>query len=264
MIEPEILVQNIPAHQECRMYAARVFKSAKGIANDNKLVCAATRVTVDKREISIPVPSHAALCLNVANRAHLRAQKLWKPEMIISNSTGFTVENDLPALYDLFEEIILNVVFSYTALEAFSNTVIPDGFVFTRLRDDKKCEETFKKVQIERHLSLDIKLSEVLPSITGKAFRKGSDLWTEYAKLRDRRNRIIHVKSADLGISLAGERNIWEELLKLRTIDSSVMAHKIIRQLLPDADESTPVSAARNNWAKLFPFSSRESKIGAK
>lgn len=257
MIEPEILVQDIPTHRECRMYAARVFKSSKGIAHDNKLVSASTRVKLEKKDVSIPVPSHAALCLNLAHNAHLRAKDLWTPEIIKSTSTGFTVEDELPVLYDLFEQIILNVVFSYTALEAFSNTIIPDDFVFSRLRDDKKFEESYGKEQIERHLSLDVKLSEVLPLITGKNFRRGSSLWTEYANLRERRNRIIHVKSADLGITLAGERTIWEELLKLRTTDSSLTAHKIIKHLLPEADESTPVSAARNNWVKLFPFTAK-------
>ena len=254
MIEPNLLVQDIPSHREARMYAARLFGAANATPNDIKLVSASTTVHIEKREVCFSVPSHAALCLNMAHHAFRRAQELWTPDIIESTTSGFRVEDELPRLYDFFEQMILNVVFSFTAVEAFSNSIIPEDFVFTRVRDDKKCEESYTKEQIERHLSLDVKISEVLPKIIGKACARGSSIWTEYVLLRDRRNRITHVKSADLGITLAGERTIWEELLKLRSKDSSLTAHKIIKFFVPAPDDSTPVSATRNNWVKSFPF----------
>lgn len=254
MIEPSLIVQDIPSHKEGRMYAARLFGSAEGIVRGGKLVSASTVANIDKKDVSFSVPSHAALCLNMAHSAYKVAQELWKPEIIKNTDSGFRVEDELPRLYDFFEQMFLNVVFSFTAVEAFSNSIIPEDFVFARTRDDKKCEESYTKEQIERHLSLDIKISEVLPKVVGKACARGSNIWTDCALLRDRRNRIIHVKSADLGISLKGERTIWEELLKLRSKDSSLIAHKIIKYFVPEPDDSTPVSATRNNWVKSFPF----------
>ncbi len=254
MPEPQILVQDIPNHREPRMYAARIFKSAAGNPFDNKLVSASTITHVGEKKVVFPVPSHAALCLNLANQAHKRAEDLWNSDIFATTSYGAAVEDNLPVLFDFFEQVILNVVFSHTALEAFCNGAIPDDFVFARTRQDKKCEESYTKEQIERHLSLDTKLAEVLPEVTGTAFQKGTSLWTDYAGLREIRDRIIHVKSADMGTEIGEGRSIWADLIKRGKIDSSLVAHKIIKHFPLKLDDSTPVASGRNQWVKLFPF----------
>ena len=252
--EPQILVQDAPARQEPRVYASSLFKSATGNPNDSKLASASTETKIEGKKVVFAVPSHAALCLNVSHEAHKKAQTIEITDIFQDTSYGRAAEEGLPLLFDLFEQLFLNIVFAYTALEAFANQTIPDDFVFTKLRQDKKCEESYNKDQIERHLSLDTKLSEVLPQITGVKFTKGNGLWTEYADLRDIRDRIIHVKSADLGVKDIKVESIWADLLKRRRTDSSLVAHKVIKHFPQKPDDSSPVASGRNQWVTQFPF----------
>lgn len=252
--EPRILVQDAPAHQEPRAYATSVFKSTSGNPNDCKLASASSETKIEGKKVVFAVPSHAALCLNLSNEAHKKAQTIEINDIFQDKSYGRAAEEGLPLLFDLFEQLFLNIVFAYTALEAFANQTIPDDFVFTKLRQDKKCEESHNKEQIERNLSLDIKLSEVLPQITGVKFTKGTALWNEYAKLRDIRDRIIHVKSADLGVKDIKVESIWADLLRRQKIDSSLVAHKVIKHFPQKPDNSSPVASGRNQWINEFPF----------
>lgn len=253
--ESQILVHNWPLPApDPRIYAANLFKSAKGDAKDKKLVSAAVVAEFEDKKVFFSAPAHGALCLNLSNQAFRRAQEILRNEIFKRTSYGLAAEDSLPQLYNLFEQLIANIVFAYTALEAFSNQVVPDDFIFEKIRQDKRCQERYGKDQIERHLSLDIKFSEVIPEITGQEFRKGTTLWNEYASLRDIRDRIIHVKSADLGVKGTNVTSIWADLLKRRKVDSSLVAHRIIKHFPLSHDDSSPVAVGRNRWISLFPF----------
>lgn len=253
-MEPQLSVDALPARIEPRLYAFGKFVP-KNPEQGWALVTASINAKFDKKDVTISVPAHAALCLNIAHTAHKASVTIPVDEVFKSSSrpTG----DSLSLIFDYFEQAFLNIVFAYTALEAFSNQTIPDDFVFSRLRQDKKCNESFSKDQIERNLSLDIKLSEVLPEISGIKFQKGTALWNEYTNLRDIRDRIIHVKSADLGIVLKDAKitSIWAELLTHRKVDFSIVAHKVIKHFSIKHDfSSSPVAAGRDKWVESFPF----------
>lgn len=252
--EDLMLVQDASAHKETRIYAAAIFISKSGDPNDAKMVSASTTAKVEGKDVVFSVPSHAALCLNISNQAFKKLQAISMDDIFKDTSYGRSVEEGLPLLFDFFEFSLQNIVFAYTALEAFSNQTIPDDFVFIKPRQDKRCDEAYNKDQIERHLSLDIKLSEVLPRVTGTNFDKGTSLWNEYTSLKDIRDRIIHVKSADLGVRNTKVDSIWAELLKRRNTDSSVIAHKVIKHFPQKRDDSSPVAKGRNIWIGAFPY----------
>lgn len=88
------------------------------------------------------------------------------------------------------------IIFAYTALEAFANSQIPDDYVYIMNRSDKKCVEQYSKSQIERFISLDTKLGDILPEIMGLASPKGTSTWEKYLSLKKLRDEIIHCKSA--------------------------------------------------------------------
>lgn len=252
-----MLVQDVDIHKETRIYAARSFKREGGERNnpkDWKVVSAAVTATVEGQEVKFSAPAHAALCLNISNQAYKKLQAISINDLFKNTSYGRAAEEGLPLLFDFFELSFQNIVFAYTALEAFANQTIPDDFVFTKLRQDKRCEESFSKDQIERYLSLDIKLSEVLPQITGTPLSKGASPWTEYAELRKIRDRIIHVKSVDVGVGDRSVESIWAELLKRRNTDSSLIAHIVISHFPQNSDDSSPVAKGRNIWIKAFPY----------
>lgn len=252
--EPQILAQSYPPQIDARIYAFSKFVSDKGHAP--LLMSASAEGKVDGSKVSFAIPSHAAICLHLANQGHIKSNSLILTDLLLKSKDTIQVKSDkIGNLYNFFEQRFLNIVFSYTALEAYSNQIIPDDYEFTRLRQDKKCTESFDKIQIERNVSLDTKLSHVLPEITGKTFPKGSSIWNEYSKLKEIRDRIIHVKSIDLGIKELKAKSIWADLLDHKSIDYSIVAHKIIKHFQIKHDpSSSPVAKGRDLWINTFPF----------
>lgn len=250
--EPQISIENLPERIDPRIYAFNRFEPNDPAKHGKLLATASTNAQLDNQKVTFAVPSHAALCLSIAHAAYVNLLEF--PLLSFSRKATQITGDNLAVLYDYFENIFVNVVFSHTALEAFVNQSIPDNFVFTRLRQDKKCNESFNKDQVERNLSLDIKLSEVLPEITGIELKKETLLWQEYSKLKAIRDRIVHVKSADLGIKGNKVSSIWADLIAHRATDFSFTAHKLISHFpIKNDHSSSPVAAGRNMWIKHFP-----------
>ena len=139
------------------------------------------------------------------------------------------------SFFDCLQSLIAGVVFSYTAVEAFANSTIPDDFLFSIERDDKKCRETYSKDQIERHMSLDKKLDKVLPQVCSLTSPKGTKLWVQYNELKKMRDRLIHLKSADWEPSPPerAEDYVWTLLLAADTRQRVGYAFEIIWYFLP-------------------------------
>ena len=256
--EDKLRVQKLLDQQDPRVYASDLIQIMAG-AGGYALVSASTITKFERNKVSFALPSHAALCMNLSHQAYEKAQEISKQELFQLKPHGYTSEEGLPMLFDFFEQLFLNIIFAYTALEAFANESIPEGYVFSQLRQDKKCKEHYDRDQIERHLSLDIKLSQVLPEITGIKFPKGNKLWNEYDSLKTIRDRIIHVKAADVGLRGNQVENIWTDLLARRKVDASIVAHKIIQHFPQENDPaSSPAAMGRNRWVSRFPFSTPE------
>lgn len=258
----KIRVQGLLDQQDPRVSASALVKVDAG---GYVLLNAARIMKLDKKTVSFALPSPAALCLSVSHAAYKKAKEVPDADLFQLLPHGWSAENTLPELFDLFEQLFLNVIFAYTALEAFVNEVIPDNYTFSVVRQDKKYTEHYDRDQIERNLSLDVKLSKILPDITGVKLLTGGSLWNEYIQLKEMRDRIIHIKTADVGYLRAEQmeaqgsqqKNIWADLLKRRNVDASVAAHNLIRHF-PQIEEdpaSSPVAGGRNRWVSRFPFS---------
>jgi hypothetical protein len=146
--------------------------------------------------------------------------------------------------FSLLQQRMVAIVFAYTALESFANESIPDSYVFKRLRDDKKCTEEYNKLQTE-HLSLDIKLHEVLPPIFGVTSPKGTELWQKYIFIKKLRDRIIHMKSKDKEPSQPKDNTIWGELLNKSHPNFALEAKAVIGYYI----DTLPV---KPRWFKEF------------
>jgi len=155
--EPQISIEELPERIDPRIYASNRFEPKAPAKHGQLLATASANAQLDNQKVTFAVPSHAALCLSVAHAAYV--DLLETPLLSFSKKATQITGDNLAVLYDYFENVFVNVVFSHTALEAFVNQSIPDDFVFTRKRQDKRCNESFNKDQIERNLSLDIKLS---------------------------------------------------------------------------------------------------------
>lgn len=262
--EQQIMVQAMPPSLDPRIYTLARFEPvppATGVA----LATASTNAKMGGQEVSFAVPAHAALCLNLSHKAFQQLKGYQLDQIFTDTGKGVQVlPGNLTKLFNAFECLLVNTVFAVTALEAYANQSIPDDFVFSKLRQDQKCNESYDKMQIERNLSLDVKLSEVLPQILGIPLLKGEQLWHDYKLLRETRDRIIHVKTADLGIHDREAKSIWAILLERRNVDASIIAHAVIKRFPQKHDpSSSPVAAGRNVWVDLYPFTEEHlSKFG--
>ena len=67
--------------------------------------------------------------------------------------------------FDYLERMIEAVVLAFTALEAFVNESVPEDFVYARHSQSRIVLEATNKSSIERHVSIDEKLTYVLPEV---------------------------------------------------------------------------------------------------
>ena len=108
-----------------------------------------------------------------------------------------------------------SVVFAYSAIEAYANQTIPETYSYSEEQPSGLLVARDKD-WVERYLSLDVKLLDVLPSVLGKPSPKGLAVWEGYHHLRDLRNAIVHLKTVSYPKSQeinTSPDSIWYRLL---------------------------------------------------
>ena len=166
-----------------------------------------------KKKLSIALPNATALCLNISKRSWNEAREIRKASKIdssLKSDVGFESHSNA---FDYVERVMESVVMAFTALEAFVNEIIPDEY--ETHRKSEVILEVMNKNQIERWLSLDEKLSSILPDVLDTKTPKGSRCWQGYRKLKTIRDRIIHMKKEDRRSSGPDIPTLWHELFKV-------------------------------------------------
>lgn len=139
-----------------------------------------THVRYQKRILSFGLPSVPALFLDFSYNLWKEAQEMFDGGIFRESKIGdqdHLWPSNQGQLFDILEKKMGAIVFAFSALEAFANEYIPEDYIFEKNRDDGRCLEGYNKDQIERFLSLDIKMNEVLPMIlNAKALKKIKDL----------------------------------------------------------------------------------------
>jgi hypothetical protein len=156
----------------------------------------ATTERLKKRIVSFGLPSGPALFLHLAHHAYSKIRDIDPLSLFDEHPQGIWPDNQ-KALFDFLEELISHVVFSFTALEAFANEVIPDKFTYTFVVERTGEKRTYGKDEIERRINLDEKLGIVLPKVFALTSPKGGSLWENYKTIKKARDRVIHLKSVD-------------------------------------------------------------------
>ena len=111
---------------------------------------------------------------------------------------------ELKELFDYFEHIQTSIIFSYTAVEAFSNAAIPNNFVIEEV-NNKGVKETWNKRNIERWYSTSEKLTKILPNTLAIESPVKSSFWKDFKKLEELRNDIIHLKTTNKNYELKND-----------------------------------------------------------
>lgn len=160
--------------------------------------------TYKGEQISFPEPSVAAFALNVAHDAASAAMPMQASLDIGPYSrTGdipirTVAHSDIPQLYDFFEKCMIAALFSFQAVEAYANKMIDhhsrEGFMWI----DRRGEYRHHSVEeLERYVSTENKVGELLPAILKMTTPKGKVVWQDFKKLKQVRDAATHVKSAD-------------------------------------------------------------------
>jgi len=187
-----------------------------------------------KQEIGFGLPSAPALFLNLAFEAYRKrvgtnVEKLFDEH---PESQGTYPENHTP-LFDYFETAMSEIIFSYSAIEAALNEIIPSDFIYERAGKAGRPPTRMSAQEIERTISLNEKIKQVLPKALGKISPASGKLWPPYSKLQDLRDRLIHLKSVDRKSSGPEEETIWGRLLKLGATSYPNVASDMINHFYP-------------------------------
>ncbi len=233
------------ANRDWRLYAVTTlekdFKSPwTGILHKGGTpVCATAFAKQHKEILSFGAPTPPAMYLSLARKALKAAIEFFAQDTRNwrVKSTGFDqVLSDFePHFLDALENLVACIVFSYTALEAFANMMIPDDFNYERERSDQRFKEVYTREQIERFMSLDIKLHEILPKICSVRSPKGTKLWQDYVWLQELRDRCVHLKSSDWQHSSPEkvDEYVWTRLLSDRVRKAPQISFLLMRHYHP-------------------------------
>lgn len=123
-----------------------------------------------------------------------------KPKLSEDGDVEFT-EEEIPKLYDYFEHVEASIIFTYTALEAFSNVAISQTYEY-EVTNSKGIKEVWNKDNIKRWMSTSQKLKKVVPAILSAEPPTKLNYWTDFEQFEDIRNNIVHQKTTNKEMNL--------------------------------------------------------------
>lgn len=189
-----------------------------------------------KSTLKFITPNFVALSMSSHSKALKNAKKIYQ-ELIKSKQSEnktieFTAEENVQ-LYDYFEYIQTAIISITTAVEALTNALIPDDYIFEENKDSQIIKSN--KTEIERTKSIIVKLKKIIPKALSIIPPTTLKSWTKFTQLIDLRNDLIHLKSFTLSPN-AGSRHIITSLLDekvFQKIDSGSRFIIELAQLIP-------------------------------
>ena len=183
---------------------------------------------LSKKVLSFALPSAPALYLSLACDARLRRQKIDLDGVFIEHPhPQGTYPEDHKMLFDWFQLAAAEIIFSFTAIEAFANENIPTSFEYDWTTSKKEIVK-LKGSEIERSVHLDEKLKLVLPKAHSVKNPAGTKAWEQYKNLSRVRDRLVHLKSVDRQASGPENQTIWGLMIAERKTDFVAASHLII------------------------------------
>lgn len=235
------------AAEDGRLYAVDKFNT--GLAH------IATTERIGPVNVSFSLPSAPALFLNLAHKAFTTYRDVEIPVLFDQHPQLGIWPDDHTLLLDFCEQFAAHVVFAFTALESFANEIIANeigakGYAYTTTlakRKGKRGEKvTYRGDAIERNVSLNEKLAQVLPDALGVSSPKGLHLWRDYKNLKEWRDRIIHLKMADRQPRGPEIPSIWGDMLRNPKEPFCDNAYKLIGCYGP--------AITNRRWHQKYPY----------
>lgn len=225
--------------EDPRFYAIDKFSTGLGSR--------ATIGKVNNKIVGFGLPSSPALFLSLALNSFRQVQLFKIEDVFIDHPAPQGIwPEDHKLLFDFFELMIAQIVFSFSAIESFANIMIPKDYVHRQKRSDKKYIEEYDKDQIERYLNLDNKLDKLLPNILKVKSPNGSKIWDNYQKHKKLRDRLMHLKSVDMVSSNIETNTIWVDLIRNHKVNYPEQSHQLIGHFISKKDGY--------RWFKKYPY----------
>ncbi|MCM2475248.1 hypothetical protein HGO38_17350 [Rhizobium sp. CG5] len=180
------------------------------------------------RIVSFGLPSAPALFLNLAIASYRHRATINLDDAFIQHPPPQgTWPEEHGNLFDYFQSTMAEIVMAFSAIEAFANESIPSGYTYLFTQQDGKVVP-LTGLELERRVSLDEKLSSLLPAVHSINSPKGRKPWERYRKLKALRDRLTHLKSVDRKASGPEDQTIWGSLLEARNENFALSAFTII------------------------------------
>ncbi|WP_271398149.1 hypothetical protein [Salinicoccus roseus] len=182
------------------------------------------KIDNNKQKIMYLPPNPIAIQLSIVKFCINEAKNLDVNKTIKERSDKILkekVHGDTKDIYNHISLVQQAIVFSYTALETFSNLSIPNDYEYTKT-NNKNIKETYNKESIERWISLKEKLSRILVEVYGTESITKKKFWNHFLDLEAYRHDIIHQKSVNYSSfyrkyfknSIYHKLNVAEEIIK--------------------------------------------------
>jgi len=192
----------------------------------------ATTELLSGRHLTFGLPSAPAIYLNLARNAHANRTAIDVEASFVTHPSpqgAWPEEHKL--VFDFFEAFVAEVIFSFTAVEAFANESIPSHFSYVWKKDGKAI--SLSGAEIERSIAINEKLKRVLPLAHKITSPAGTQAWERYLELKAVRDRLVHLKSIDRKPSGPENQTIWGLMLKKRHLDFPTIAYGLIASYEP-------------------------------
>lgn len=217
--------------------------------------------------MSFYAPNNVGILLTIANKALDEAQRIYNEEIdpdkinhtdIVNKGKENELKEKTVIVYEFIEAIQTSIVFGYTAIEAFTNLSINDDYKYENSIDSKGIIEIYDKKAIERWLSLDVKISNILADIYKCRTIKNEKIWSKFKLFEGCRNEIIHQKSIDIN-------NFYEKYFNKEIFELCSVPEKIIKYFFEKdkdshiANELWPLLRNADNDIPIYTKTKRES-----
>lgn len=204
-------------------------------------VASILRVSKKTPKINLGAPSITAMLLNVAARNDDEAKTLHDDLVVLVNGSNSPNEDDR-RFFDGLEKRMTAVTFTYAALESFANENIEVAYGQNGYRYDQQQKSglivPYSLEDVEKRLSLSEKLSTVVPEALKVTTPRGRTVWNQFVRLREVRDRIIHLKGPDRGHS--SDNWLFRELISKKSDRFANHAYEMIAYFYDQVPDLAP------------------------
>ena len=144
----------------------------------------------------IPFPDLTLVYFDSAYNLNIQREEFEKKVLKGADGNKEFGNVEFDSVYKYYGYSSSSIIALFTTLECFVNHMIPDDFEFEER--NKRSTTIYDKEQIQKYLSIDKKLENVLPEVTKtKSFKKAHPQKAQHIdNLKDIRDRIVHPKSS--------------------------------------------------------------------